>query len=72
MVDWVGIYSVVLFVGSILMTAMVLVYARMRACRTRVKQSLERCYLSILNRHLLEGGVHLHGYLQDNWQYRDI
>lgn len=56
MVDWVGIYSVVLLVGSILMTAMVLAYARMRACRTRVKQSLERCYLSILNRHLLEGG----------------
>lgn len=56
MADWVWIYSVVLFAGSVAMAVAVLLYARMRVRRNRVRRALERCYLSILNRRLLEGG----------------
>ncbi len=53
--DVVGIYSLTLFVVAVLLAAVSMIRAQVRRRRQRMLQSLERCYVSILNRRLLEG-----------------
>lgn len=52
----VGIYSLTLFVASVLLAAGSMLHAQVRRRRQSMLHSLERCYVSILNRRLLEGG----------------
>lgn len=52
----VGIYALVTFVVAILLVATSMLYARIRQRQMVVRRTLERCYVSILNRRLLEGG----------------
>ncbi|MBR3800567.1 MAG: hypothetical protein IKK35_02600 [Rikenellaceae bacterium] len=53
----VGTYALTLFVVSVLFAAVSIVHAQTHRRREQVRSSLERCYLSILNRRLLEGGA---------------
>ncbi|MBQ2019968.1 MAG: hypothetical protein II210_03880, partial [Rikenellaceae bacterium] len=52
----VGIYALVTFVAALLLVATSMLYARIRQRQMVVRRTLERCYVSILNRRLLEGG----------------
>lgn len=52
----VGLYALSLIVGAVLLAAVSMLHARVKRRRAAVRRALERCYVSILNRRLLEGG----------------
>lgn len=52
----VGTYAMAVFVAAVLLAAASMVHARIRQHQMVVRRTLERCYVSILNRRLLEGG----------------
>lgn len=52
----VEIYVLVVLTLSIVLSVVSMLYARVHRQREGVRRSLERCYLAILNRRLLEGG----------------
>ncbi|MBQ8745283.1 MAG: hypothetical protein IJZ05_02880 [Rikenellaceae bacterium] len=52
----VGAYTLVLLVGAVLLAAASMLHARVRQRRIGIRRTLERCYVNVLNRRLLEGG----------------
>ncbi len=51
----VGTYALTMIVVALLLAVVSMLYARIRQYKMVVRRTLERCYVSILNRRLLEG-----------------
>lgn len=52
----VGAYALSLIVGAVLVVVVSMMHARVKLRRAGVRRALERCYVNVLNRRLLEGG----------------
>ncbi len=56
MAELVGAYSLSMLVVAVLLAAVSMLHARIKQRRAAVHRTLERCYVNLLNRRMLEGG----------------